>query len=121
MRQLLRRAWYLFRHRRFEADLAEELAFHLAMKQQEMEQRGANRTEAGFAARRALGSVTLARDRSHDVWVPGWMQGIGHDLRLGIRSLRATPMVTTVAALSLALSMGANTAIFSLVSSVILR
>ena len=64
MRQLLRRVWYAIRKRQFEVDLAEEMAFHGAMKQREIEARGVDSTEATFAARRALGSIALAQDRS---------------------------------------------------------
>src|ERR1700680_1377792 len=109
MRELLRRAWYAMRKRQFEADLSEELAFHEAMKRREIEERGVDPAEATFAARRALGSIALAQDRSRDVWCPRWLQGIGQDVHLALRSLRGTPVVTTVAIASLALGIGANT------------
>ena len=64
MRQLLRRAWYTIRQRQFEADLAEEMEFHAAMKQRDIEDRGVDPTEATFAVRRALGSIALAQDQS---------------------------------------------------------
>jgi putative ABC transport system permease protein len=121
MRQLLRRAWYAFRRRQFEADLAEELDFHRELKQREIEGLGAGPTEASFAARRALGSIALAQDLSRDVWCPRWLEGIEQDMRLALRSLRGTPIVTTVAVVSLALGIGANTAMFSLVNSLLLR
>jgi len=54
MREILRRAWYLLRQGRRDADLAEELDFHRAMKQEELEQLGVDPAEATFAARRAL-------------------------------------------------------------------
>ena len=121
MRQLLRRLSYLLRHRRFEADLAEEMAFHRVMKQQELEEGGLGPREAAFASRRALGSVALAQNRSRDVWLPHWLQGLGQDFRLAVRTLAATRLVTTVVVLSLALGIGANTTIFSLVNSLLLR
>ena len=119
--QFLRRAWHLIRQRRRDADLAEEMAFHREMKEREFRTRGASPTEAALATRRALGSVALAQDHARDVWIPRWLQGLGQDFRLAVRTLRATPVVTAVAVLSLALGIGANTAIFSLVNSLMLR
>src|SRR5437879_1274266 len=116
MRKLLRRVWYLLRRRQLEHDLAEEIEFHRALKQQELEQAGLEPREAAFASRRALGSVALAENRSRDVWLPHWLQGLGQDFRLAVRTLAATRLVTTVAVLSLALGIGANTTIFSLVN-----
>lgn len=121
MRRLLRRLIYFLRQRRFDAEFSEELEFHRNMKTRELEERGADPKAADFAARRALGSVPLAQDQARDVWVPRWLQGMELDCRLAIRSLAATPRVTVVAILSLALGIGANTAIFSLVNSLLLR
>jgi putative ABC transport system permease protein len=60
-------------------------------------------------------------DQERDVWHPRWLQGLGQDVRLGLRALRTTPIVTAVAVASLVLGIGANTAVFSLVDSLILR
>src|SRR5579864_5781856 len=121
MRQLIRRIWYAIRQRQLGADLADEIEFHRAMKQREIEKGGVDPTEATFATRRALGSIPLAQDRSRDVWCPFWLQGTGQDLRLAVRTLLASRIVSTVAILSLALGIGANTTIFSLINSLILR
>jgi hypothetical protein len=121
MRLLLRRLRYLVRRRRFEADLADEVAFHREMTQRELEARGLKPAEAVRATRRALGSFALAQDHARDVWQPRWLQGVGQDLRLAVRALRTTPIVSGVAILSLALGIGANAAIFSLVNSLLLR
>jgi predicted permease len=121
MRPILQRVWYLIRQRRLEAELAEEIDCHRAMKQEELEARGLGPTEATFAARRALGSVALARDRSRDVWRLGWLQGMVKDFRLAIRTLSATPMLSTVAVLSLALAIGVNATMFSVVDAVLFR
>jgi putative ABC transport system permease protein len=121
MRQVLRRVWHAIRRRRFESDLAEEIEFHRAMKQRELEEDGLEPTEATFATRRALGSTALAQDRARDVWCPRWLQGVGQDVLLAVRTLAASRIVSTVAVLSLALGIGANTAMFSLVNSLLLR
>src|SRR5437870_3620366 len=116
MPQLIRRVWHALRHRKFDADLVEEIEFHRTMKQRELEEGGLEPTEATFATRRALGSIALAQNRSRDVWCPFWLQGIGQDFRLAVRTLWASRVVSTVALLSLTLGIGANTAIFSLIN-----
>jgi putative ABC transport system permease protein len=121
MRQLLRRLTYLFRHRQFETDLADELAFHRAMKHRELERRGVDPEDVEFRTRRELGSMALANDRARDVWLPVWLQGLGDDVRFGGRLLRSTPLVSAIAVMSLALGIGANVAIFSVIDSLILR
>jgi putative ABC transport system permease protein len=121
MRELLRRAWHLIRPRRLDDELAEEIEFHRAMKQREIEAGGLEPTEAAIATLRALGSTALAQDRARDVWMPRALQGMGQDMRLAVRTLASTRLVTAVAVLSLALGIGANTAIFSLVNSLLLR
>lgn len=121
MRELLRRAWYLLRRRRREADLREELAVHQSMKQSELARDGINPAQAARAARQAFGSEALALDQSRDVWIPRPMQGLGQDVRVAFRGLHATPLVAAIAIASLALGIGASTAIFSILNSLVLR
>ena len=118
---LLRRVWYLMRLRRLDADLAEELEFHRAMKQRELERDGLPERDARLQAHRAMGNIGLARDRARDLWQPRWLQGLGLDFRLALRLLVASPVLSAVVIASLALGIGANTAIFSLVNGLLLR
>jgi putative ABC transport system permease protein len=121
MHKWLRRVSFAIRQRRRDADLVDELQFHRDMKARDLEAAGASADDARAAANRALGSAALARDRARDVWLPRALHGLGHDLRVAFRSLRASKIVTAVAVLSLALGIGANTAVFSLVDGLVLR
>jgi predicted permease len=121
MLAVLRRLWFAIRRRRFERELTEELAFHREMKQREFETAGLGAVDARRAAARSLGSLALAQDRSRDVWQPRWLQGLGQDVRLAFRALAAAPIVSLAAVFSLALGIGANTATFSLINSLLLR
>src|SRR5262249_34480329 len=106
MRQLLRRAWYLIRHRHFDAELAEEIAFHDALKLREFAEQGADPASAAREARRAVGSLTLARNQARDVWVWPGLQDVSHDARMAVRLLRKDAAFTVVAVATLALSLG---------------
>src|SRR5262245_54259020 len=108
-----RRLWYLLRHRQLDADLTEEMEFHRDMKRQELERSGIDKSTAERAARREVGSMALAGNRARDVWIPRWLQGVWQDVRIASRTLRNTPLVSTVAILTLALGIGATTALFS--------
>lgn len=86
MRELIRRVWHAIRLRHFEADLAEEIESHRAMKQREVADAGVEATEAAFATQRVLGNVALAQDRARDVWISPGVQGISQDIRGASRS-----------------------------------
>ena len=121
MKQLLLRLWHVARRHQFDADLAEELEFHRALKQREFEDRGQAPADASAAARRALGSQALALDQSRDVWTWRWLADGVRDVRYGARMLARSPGFALVAILTLALGIGANTAIFGLINALMLR
>jgi len=121
MGHLIRRVWHAIRRRQFEADLAEEIECHRAMKQQELSDAGVEATEASFATQRALGNVALARDRARDVWIAPWLQGISQDVRFAIRLLIKDRRVTLVATIALALGVASTNTIFTIVNAMVWR
>lgn len=109
----------LFRRRHLERDIVDELAFHLAMKQAHAGGEGA--TERAAAARRAFGNVGARSEEVRDVWTFPTFESLVQDARYAVRSLAKTPGFTLAAVSVLALGIGANTAIYSLVHSVFVR
>ena len=118
---LLRRLLYVLRRPRHDADLRAEIEVHRALRQEAFERDGLAPADAARASRRALGNVSLAVDDVHDVWALRIVDSLHEDVRTAIRGLRKSPAFALIAIGTLALGIGANTALFSIFNSLILR
>jgi len=111
----------LFSRRRLYSELSEEIQAHLDEKVEELVADGMPREEAQYAARREFGNVSLLEEKSRDVWSWPPVEDFLSDMRYGLRTLLHNPVFTVVALLTISIGIAANTAVFSVVNSVLLK
>jgi len=121
MTSLLRKFTWWRQRRRREDELREELQFHLEEEAGERHARGLSEDEARWAARRDLGNVTLLQENTRTLWSWTLVEQLAQDVRYGLRAMAKNRLFTALAALSLALGIGANTAIYSFMDSILMR
>ncbi len=110
MLELFRRIKFLFHRAQYERDLEEELRHHLALLE-----------ESGKPALRQFGNVTFLQEESRSMWTFALFEQLAQDLRYAFRAMGANPLFTATAVLSLALGIGANTAIYSFMDAIMMR
>jgi predicted permease len=118
---MLERLWNLVRSRRLDRELETELRYHLELLEAEHRSRGLSAEAARLAARRDFGALSRTREAYRDQRGLPSLETLARDVRLSLRSMARTPVVTLAVLATLAIGIGANTAIFSVVNGVLIR
>jgi predicted permease len=117
----LSRLWALVRVRQADRDLDDEIASHLAEAAEDYQRQGLSAEEARRAAQRSFGGVTQTKEAYREIRSNVWLEDLGRDVRHGVRALRKSPAFTGTSTATLALAIGACTAMVSVVNAVLLR
>jgi predicted permease len=112
---------HIFRRKKIYGDLAEEMRLHLEERTEQLMSEGMSPKEAQQTARRAFGNSTLLEEHSREVWRMPVVESLGSDLKLVFRRLRKSPGFAATVLLTLAIGIGANTAVFSVLNSVLFK
>ena len=113
MRSLGRRLGWLLQRSRRDAELSQELQFHLEEEAQERQERGTEEQEARWAARRDLGNLTLVKENTRAAWSWTALDAVAQDLGYALRGFKNNPAFALTAILSLTLGLGTSLAIYT--------